>query len=81
MRGKATLQRIYKLREAKGNERRREGRRKCKLIVFSYGGDMEYYPDLNPPFQTYFSAASQQAATTYSQVIGIVHSLEVKLVE
>jgi len=32
---------------------------------------MEYYPDLNPPFQTYFADQSQQAATIYSHVQGV----------
>jgi hypothetical protein len=32
---------------------------------------MEYYAGLNPPFQTYFSADSQQAALTYSKVTGM----------
>jgi len=40
-------------------------------IVYSYGGDMEYYPDLGQPYQTYFDASSQQAAKTYSQTQGV----------
>jgi len=39
--------------------------------IYSYGGDMEYYPGMNPPFQTYFSSDSQQAATIYSKVTGV----------
>jgi len=42
-------------------------------VVYSYGGDMEYYPDSNPPYETYFAAANQQAATTYKQTQGVEH--------
>eukprot|EP01113_Clastostelium_recurvatum_P028003 TRINITY_DN3392_c0_g1_i2.p1 TRINITY_DN3392_c0_g1~~TRINITY_DN3392_c0_g1_i2.p1 ORF type:complete len:359 (+),score=87.02 TRINITY_DN3392_c0_g1_i2:28-1104(+) len=40
-------------------------------IVFSYGGDMEYYPGSSNPYQTYFSAESQEAAMAYSKVPGV----------
>ena len=31
---------------------------------------MEYYPNLTPPFVTYFDSASQQAALIYQKVTG-----------
>lgn len=31
---------------------------------------MEYYSGLNPPFQTYFNADSQQAAAIYAKIPG-----------
>jgi len=40
-------------------------------IIYSYGGDMEYYPDDKNPFQTYFPLSSQQAAQTYSEIKGV----------
>lgn len=39
--------------------------------VYSYGGDMEYYAGLTPPFQTYFNADSQEAAAIYSKIPGV----------
>ena len=51
----------------------------CAVIntVFSYGGDMEWYPDLNPPGQTYFAQQSQEAASTYGGLRGIEHVVAV----
>eukprot|EP00164_Ancoracysta_twista_P006035 GFYU01008324.1.p1 GENE.GFYU01008324.1~~GFYU01008324.1.p1 ORF type:complete len:413 (-),score=132.26 GFYU01008324.1:32-1120(-) len=40
-------------------------------IVYSYGGDMEYYPDLANPFQTYFDAQNQDAAEIYGSTEGV----------
>lgn len=39
--------------------------------VIMYGGDMEYYPDLNPPFQTY--PPNLAAIEKYRQVTGVTH--------
>lgn len=40
-------------------------------VVFSYGGDMELYPALPQPYQTYFPAANQKAAAMYNATSGI----------
>jgi hypothetical protein len=42
-------------------------------LVFSYGGDMEYYPASPDPYQTYFPAENQQAALAYGRVAGVQH--------
>jgi hypothetical protein len=39
--------------------------------VFSYGGDMEYYPKSPNPFNTYFPAASKAAAALYNATSGV----------
>jgi hypothetical protein len=39
--------------------------------IFSYGGDMEYYPSSPSPFQTYFPASSQAAAAAYNSTHGV----------
>ena len=40
-------------------------------VVFSYGGDMEYYPASKSPYQTYFPAESQMAAAAYNATAGV----------
>ena len=40
-------------------------------VVFSYGGDMELYPDDPEPYQTYFAAQSQAAAALYKATPGV----------
>ena len=39
--------------------------------IFSYGGDMEYYPNSPQPYQTYFPAASAAAAAAYNATRGV----------
>lgn len=39
--------------------------------VFSYGGDMELYPKLKEPYQSYFDAKHQEAARRYAAVEGV----------
>lgn len=39
--------------------------------IFSYGGDMEYYPGSAQPYQTYFSQQSQEAVAAYLRVPGV----------
>ena len=39
--------------------------------IFSYGGDMEWYPGSPNPYQTYFPPASQQAAAAYAATPGV----------
>jgi hypothetical protein len=41
--------------------------------IFSYGGDMELYPALPEPYQTYFPAENQAAASAYAAVPGVAH--------
>jgi len=40
-------------------------------IIYSYGGDFEYYPDAASPYQVYFDASAQQAANTYQKTAGV----------
>jgi len=40
-------------------------------IIYSYGGDFELYLDSPDPYQVYFDATAQQAATTYSNTKGV----------
>jgi hypothetical protein len=39
--------------------------------IWSYGGDMEYYPREHPPYQTYFDAHAQAAALKYGSTKGV----------
>eukprot|EP01111_Echinosteliopsis_oligospora_P008589 TRINITY_DN2438_c0_g1_i1.p1 TRINITY_DN2438_c0_g1~~TRINITY_DN2438_c0_g1_i1.p1 ORF type:complete len:365 (+),score=104.49 TRINITY_DN2438_c0_g1_i1:36-1097(+) len=45
-------------------------------LIFSYGGDMEYYPGSDQPFRTYFGA-NAAAVTKYKEVIGVTEVLGV----
>jgi hypothetical protein len=40
-------------------------------IIYSYGGDFEYYPDSSDPYQVYFDASAQAAANTYQKTQGV----------
>jgi len=40
-------------------------------IIYSYGGDFEYYSDSSDPYQVYFDASAQQAANTYQKTSGV----------
>jgi hypothetical protein len=46
-------------------------------IIFSYGGDMEYYPNSAQPFMTYFPPASVAAAESYNSTPGVNHVITV----
>ena len=39
--------------------------------IWSYGGDMEYYPKSATPYNSYFPEASQQEAAIYNQTTGV----------
>ena len=39
-------------------------------VIFTYGGDMEYYPSLPQPYQVYFPANNQAAASLYNSTPG-----------
>ena len=55
------------------------GSKACAVVntVFSYGGDMEWYPDFVPPGQTYFEQQSQEAAAKYGALPGVEHVVAV----
>ena len=46
-------------------------------VIFSYGGDMEYYPNSPQPFMTYFPSASVAAAESYNATPGVAHVITV----
>jgi len=50
---------------------RTTGKPSALNIIYSYGGDFEYYPDSDNPFQVYFDASAQQAANTYAKTSGV----------
>jgi hypothetical protein len=46
-------------------------------VIWSYGGDMEYYPGTPNPYNTYFGAANQQEASIYQQTPGVAYVVTV----
>lgn len=55
------------------------GATSCATIttIFTYGGDMEWYPSMSPPGQTYFAQQSQEAAVRYGALSGVEHVVAV----
>jgi len=46
-------------------------------IIYSYGGDFEYYPGSANPYEVYFDANAQAAANTYQKTQGVQWVVEV----
>jgi len=46
-------------------------------VIWSYGGDMEYYPRLAQPYQTYFDDHAQAAASKYGSTNGVSYVVTV----
>ena len=45
--------------------------------IFTYGGDMEWYPASSPPGAVYFEQQSQDAASKYGALAGVKHVVAV----
>jgi len=39
--------------------------------VYAYGGALELYPELSPPWRTYFPPSNRLAATIYAGMAGV----------